>query len=93
MTITVVQVIRELGIEPAPELSWSVGCKVRDIYERSFGHLPPKELRHKTNDHGTHCFAIYPDNMRPVIANIVREHRTEAARQTSLPFDDPRLSP
>jgi hypothetical protein len=84
MSITVVQVIRAMGIEPTPELTWSVGPMVRDLYESRVGHLPMKALRPKTNAGGTHCFAIYPEEMWSDIEKIVRAHQTEAARQRDL---------
>lgn len=72
--ITVVTVIREMGIKPYPELTWSVGALMRDWWLDTTGRLPPKRLRPKTYQRGVHCFAIYPDAMRPVIRQIVRQH-------------------
>jgi hypothetical protein len=86
-TITVVDVCRELGVEPYSDLTWSVGARVRDLYEARFGYLPGKELRPKTRDRGSHCFAVYPVSMRDAIAEIIGTHRTEARRQRDL-FDD-----
>jgi hypothetical protein len=83
--ITVVQVIRDMGVEVTNELSWSVGNRVRDLFEIRHGFLPQKELREKTDGSGgTHCFAVYPDEMRSEIEAIVRLHRTEAARQFDM---------
>jgi len=82
--ITVIDVIRDMGLEPSPDLSWSVGARVRDMYEMRRGELPPKELRPKTGAGGTHCFAVYPAEMRPDIERVIRAHTVEAARQMSL---------
>lgn len=82
--ITVIDVIRAMGIEPTPELCWSVGDKVRDLYEREVGHLPVKVLRQKTYDKGSHCFAAYPEEWRPRVQEIIRSMQTETSRQGEL---------
>jgi hypothetical protein len=82
--LTVVDVCRDLRIEPTPSLTWAVGAVVRDIYEQRYGCLPEKDLRNKTNGPGTHCFAIYPESMRAEIAAVIRHHQTEAQRQGEL---------
>lgn len=85
--ITIIQVMRAMGVEPEKRLSWAVGIKVRNLWESITGELPPKDLRRKTNDpKGVHCFAIYPEAMRPHIERIVREFETEALREPELPF-------
>jgi hypothetical protein len=84
--ITIIDVFRELKIEPTPSLTWAVGAAVRDIYEQRYGCLPEKDLRNKTNGPGSHCFAIYPETMRPTIVRMVAEHDSEAKRQGDL-FD------
>lgn len=87
--ITIVQVCRDLGVEPTPELTWSVGMRVRDLYERRYGALPEKDLRPKTNARGSHCFAVYPEHMRPDIARVIKAHAWERRRQGDL-FDPAR---
>jgi hypothetical protein len=82
--ITVVDVIRSLGIEPEPRLTWSVGNAVRALYESRNGSLPEKDLRGKTSGKGSHCFAIYPKHMKTDIEKIVRSHQVQAARQLNL---------
>jgi len=83
--ITVIDVIRHLGVEPTPELTWSVGNRVRDMFEHQHGMLPDKELRQKTDGSGgTHCFAVYPREMWDDIVLVVQAHQTEAARQLRL---------
>jgi len=84
VSITVVSVMKELGFRLQKEVTWAIGGRVRDIYAKQYGHLPPKELRNKTSGVGTHCFAIYPDNMRSTIEDIIREYKLEVDRQ--LPF-------
>lgn len=82
--LTVVDVCRQLRIEPTPKLTWAVGTAMRDLYEQRYGCLPEKDLRAKTNGPGTHCFAIYPHSMRDDIVRIIRYHQTEAQRQGEL---------
>lgn len=42
--ITVIDVFRELNIEPTPEVTWAVGAHVRDLWSsRNEGQLPPKD--------------------------------------------------
>lgn len=82
--ITVTEVARSLQLELPQREAWSVGAEVRDIYERRYGKLPPKDLREKTNDGGTHCFALYPEYMREQIAKIIKRHKADQERQGDL---------
>lgn len=82
--ITIMEVARQLGVKLEPRVAWSIGAEVRDIYERRYGCLPPKDLFDKTNDHGSHCFAHYPAYMRDQIAKIIQRHKTETERQGAL---------
>jgi hypothetical protein len=82
--ITVVDVIKAMGLEPTPALTWSVGNTVRDAYERATGSLPVKALREKTSGVGSHCFAIYPAEWRVKIEEVVKLHRVEASKQMVL---------
>jgi len=86
MPITVIDVMHAMKIEPHPDLSWNVGNMVRDRFVQLYGHLPPKALRRKTDpeEGGSHCFAIYPDSMRPEIERIIGLHQTEKKRQGDL---------
>lgn len=86
MSLTVVGVCREMRVEIDPSLTWSVGARVRELYRDRFGHLPPKELRSKTAGGGSHCFAVYPDEMRQDIERVIRDHNAEAAKQLALGF-------
>jgi hypothetical protein len=82
--ITVIDVMRDMGIEPATELAWRVGARVRAAYEWETGMPPPKHLRDKTNEGGSHCFAVYPESMRPRIELIIRNQRTQDQQQGDL---------
>jgi hypothetical protein len=82
--ITIIDVCRDERIEPVPELTWAVGARVREIYEMRYGMLPAKDLRTKTGGGGSHCFAIYPENMRATIVKILHEFNTERQRQGEL---------
>lgn len=82
--ITVVDVMRDLGLEVTPSLSWSIGAAVRALYEERYGALPDKALRAKTNGAGSHCFAVYPEHMRADIVAIVRRHKVESDRQLRM---------
>lgn len=77
-------VLRDMKIEPEKHLSWAVGIACRVAWENIHGALPEKALRPKTNDRGSHCFAIYPDRFRATIVTIVKAHVTEARRQGDL---------
>jgi hypothetical protein len=83
--VTVLDVMRDMGVEPSPRVSWAIGTRVRDEYQMLFDALPPKALRPKTSGTGgTHCLAVYGPEMRPTIERIVREHSVAAARQADL---------
>lgn len=86
--VTVVERIRELGIEPSRELSWRAGDAVRRAWEARTGSLPEKALRRKSSGTGSHCFAIYPESFTPEIDAILRELagelEAESARQPEL---------
>lgn len=84
--ITVVGVIRSLGIEPTPELTWAVGKIMQAEYADEYGEQPPKDLCKKTYDTGTHCFALYPYEWHERIATVVRRMNAIASSQGRL-FD------
>jgi hypothetical protein len=86
VSITIIDVMRELGIEPTNDLAWRVGALARAAYEWQYGVVPPKHLRPKTHDGGSHCFALYPEEMRPRIVLIIRNQQHEMQRQGDL-FD------
>lgn len=87
--ITVIDVLREMGIEPSKDLSWKLGIKVCLRYKEVYGQLPPKDLRPKTCGVGVHCFALYPESFRAIIVGIINDqfdHRYYfAGRHYSLP--------
>lgn len=82
--ITIIDVCRDLEIEPEPHLTWPVGSAVRELFERKYGRLPEKELRAKTNGAGSHCLAVYPKRMWAEIARIIHLHNGEAQRQFDM---------
>lgn len=82
--ITVPEVFRALGFEPVPEATWAVGAAVREAWRAETGALPPKALRPKTGGGGSHCFAVYPPDWQPRIAEFVRAHASAAAAQGKL---------
>jgi hypothetical protein len=84
--ITVIDVCRELRVEPTSALTWPVGDAVRGAFEERFGRPPVKALRQKTKGGGSHCFAVYPETFRGVIRAIILSHQAEKARQPDL-FD------
>jgi hypothetical protein len=71
-----------ITIIDVPELTWSIGAAVREMYERRFGVPPEKKLRTKTCGAGSHCFAVYPTHLRTDITSIIRMHQTESQRQS-----------
>lgn len=82
--ITVIDVCRAMRVEITPQVSWSVGAQARGLYAQRTGRLPEKDLRQKTSGGGSHCFAVYPDWMRPEIEQIIRAHKVEDQRQGVL---------
>lgn len=82
--ITVIDVLRELRIEPNPKLTWSIGQQVMRRFAKRYGRQPVKDLRKKTYTEGVHCFALYPPEFKPEIVAAIRAHRTESARQGML---------
>jgi len=82
--ITVLDVFRELRIDPDNETSWAIGQQVREEYKRQYGQLPHKELRIKRSGHGSHCFAVYPRAWRSHIERIVRQHQAMKDKQGDL---------
>jgi hypothetical protein len=85
-TITVMDVFRALNIEPDPNTAWMVGARVRERWRQEAGALPPKGLRRKTSGGGTHCFALYPAEWRPLIEAEIRSVGAEAAKQAAFEF-------
>lgn len=82
--ITIIDVFRELGFEPVKQDTWAIGGIVRNKYYETVGKLPEKKLRTKTCGEGVHCFAVYPESWRPLIADVIRAHATQKANQPDL---------
>ena len=81
---TVIDRFRALRVEPEKHAAWAVGNAVMYKYVDEYGRQPPKDLRSKTNDGGSHCFALYPDDWVPIIDKIIRAYNVEAQRQGDL---------
>ena len=81
---TIIEVYRDLRLEPRKETTWAAGAALRDAYMRVYDDLPPKKLRPKTGGRGSHCFAIYPPEMWREAVSIVRRHAIEIQRQLDL---------
>ena len=77
-------VCKDMGVEPNPQMMWSVGQIVVRKFQQRYGSLPPKDLRPKTYEEGVHCFAIYPESFRSTIEDVIRAHGYERARQGDL---------
>jgi len=82
--ITVIDVMRDLGLEPSNGAAWEIGAAVRVAWETENGELPRNELRRKTAGGGSHCLAVYPPGWRPRIEQIVRRFVTTRALQPDL---------
>lgn len=82
--ITIIDVFRELGYEPVKKETWAVGGIVRNKYYEAVGALPLKKLRTKTCGVGVHCLAVYPEQWRDTIAEVIREVASQKAMQYSL---------
>lgn len=81
---TVIDVFRELNLEPLKQDTWSVGLRVMNLWLSDHGSLPVKDNRRKTNGKGVHCFALYPPHWRDRIREIVASTATERANQMDL---------
>lgn len=82
--ITVIDVFREMGVEPEKHLTWAVGQIVVQEFKKREGKLPVKDLRRKTCGVGVHCFALYPESYRSVIRDAIKSLETEAAKQMDM---------
>jgi hypothetical protein len=83
--ITVLDVFRALHLEPTKQHTWEAGARTRDAWATlTKGHLPPKDNRQKTNQSGSHCFALYPQTFRPYMEAIIRATQPHPARQGDL---------
>lgn len=84
MTITVIDVMRRMGIEITNELSWSVGAQARERWMDQGRKAPDLKLTPKTNGGGSHCLAHYPESFEAEIRGILAAYRAERARQGEL---------
>lgn len=81
---TLIDVLRDRGIEPHKSFSWTLGAILRDRYREMVGDLPVKALRTKTIGIGSHCFATYPPEFRPTAEALVNEYFAMLAAQLDL---------
>lgn len=91
--ITVIDVMREMGVEPTDKLDWAVGLTMAKWYIQLTGFDPPKHNAPKTfKPDEVHAFAHYPECFRKRIQDFIRMHKFELERQGWL-FQDPPLDP
>lgn len=77
--VTIIDVMRAMGVEPTKRLNWNVGRDMARYHKQRFGVLPPKDNRPKTSGTGgQHCFALYPISMIKKICEFIRKYRSEA---------------
>lgn len=90
MPFTVIDVLRERGIELVPAVTWACGTAAREAWLAHYGRLPDKALRKKTNGKGSHCFAVYPDYGRSLVEQAITATLSEidavAAMTQRLPL-------
>ena len=84
--ITIIDVMRDMGVEPHKSITWPIGLRVVHRFQQRFHRLPVKLLRTKTCGVGVHCFAVYPKSFRPEIEAVVREFTDEIGTQGELDF-------
>jgi hypothetical protein len=88
--ITIIDVIRDMGLEPNDTMDWAVGLRfAKWFYEFTGGMEPEKWNRNGTKDsRRVHCFAHYPECFRHKMESMVREYKFEQSRQTRFAFMD-----
>ena len=82
--ITVVQVIRAMGINPTNDLTWSVGNRMQALWAKEHGRQPATGLTPKTHGGGSHQHAHYPASWRGTIEDEVRKVNKGAADQGDM---------
>lgn len=83
--ITIIDVCREMGIEPDKTFTWPVGFTMQNLYYAKFKEQPPKENAPKTNGKGgVHCFAHYPPEWRERIEKEINIYQVERSKQDDL---------
>ena len=73
---SVIELMREAGVEPTKALTWAIGSAARKAYHERFGVLPDKTLCRKTNGKGSHDIAVYPVEFHDTIRSIIVECAT-----------------
>lgn len=86
MTFTVIDVIRESGVKnPEPSLSRAIGREAAAIWRGIHSNAAPaKALAEKTRGGGSHRFAQYPHEWRPIVRLVVEKHVGKQERQLPL---------
>jgi hypothetical protein len=82
--ITIIDVMRDMGVEPDKDITWPVGLVVSNHWRSLHGELPPSRLRQKTDGGGSHHFAVYPEEWRPLIEKVINQHKPDPSKQMSL---------
>lgn len=82
--ITVIDVFRDMGLEPTKDQSWSVGAVIREQWLAEKGELPTKRLRRKTAGTGSHCIAVYPLSWKSRIQQAIKAAGAAKASQIDL---------
>jgi hypothetical protein len=88
MAFTIIEVLRDLQIEPDKSLTWGLGTAVAAEFRKQTGEMPPIRRQPKTDRNASHppkhAICTYPEWFRPIVLNLVRQRRTEAVRQGDL---------
>ena len=75
--VTIVEVMRRLGVEITNEKTWALGREARKLHVAQYGVPPRKVLRQKTNGTGSHDFSGYPPEFVGVVEGLIQQ--SEAA--------------
>lgn len=86
--VTIIDRCRALGIEPHKKLTWPVGDLMQRRFVELHGHQPPKMLRRKTRGTGSHCLAMYPFELVPVIDATIRAVAGSIAAEPPGPSEE-----
>lgn len=86
--ITIIEVLRELRIEPDKSLTWALGTAVAAEWRKRTGTQPPIVRQPKTDPNASHpakhAICTYPDDFKPVILEKLSRFQTDAQRQGDL---------
>ena len=82
--ITIIDVMRALGVPTHKSLTWPIGLRVMNRFVQRFHRQPVKRLRTKTCGECVHCFAVYPKSFRADIEMVICEFTNEVGAQGEL---------